>query len=464
MNSINVPGAGHVHKPFLFTSLLLLLGFIPWLHGAELVWEIMLFSALFMATFGFAIVSKQVNVLTAFTNVKLPLCLLILWFVYCCIFLIPLPVEMAQRLSPNMTMLIEANSLQKESVILTISKALTLIELAKIASVICVFCLCYLLAKHRTQQEKILKVLFYSSAVMAIYSQVNHYTNGQFELVRAIPPFGSPWDSMVRGTFSYKNQYSIYLAMTISIGFGLLLNNLKKKSKQLDLNNVTTFIIHLVTTRHIITILLLIVMLVSFFGTNSRGGSLILAIATTITLLNYSLRTKTHNFSKNKAIFVTCVVVVFSIVFFTSKSYERFTTLGIKDNGRIMLHKTALSIFEDYPLLGTGPGTYSAIQHSYKDIRLGNSAMSKHAHNDYLELLATQGVLGALLITWSLLLILSKIFYRIPDKNVSVVLGCQVSIVCILGHSFIDFNFGTLALSVYFFVIIALLLRMAEQQ
>ncbi|MBL4630161.1 MAG: O-antigen ligase family protein [Paraglaciecola sp.] len=461
MNSIKERGTNDFHKPGVFTLFLLLLGLIPWLHGAELDWEVMLFSALFMSTLALVLISKQVNVLTVFVNVRLPLCLLILWFGYCCLFLIPLPVEMVQWLSPNLAVTQQANS---SNITLTISKALTLIELAKVAGVICVFCLCYLFAKHKAQQYKVLKTLFYSSAAMAIYSQVNHYTNGQFELMNAIAPFNSPWSEMVRGTFSYKNQYSIYLAITISIGFGVLVDNLKKEQKTLALHNVTAFIMHLITTKHIMTILLLIVMLVSFVGTNSRGGSLILAIATITTLLHYFVRTKKRHWSKNKTLIVLALVVVLTSLFFTSKSYQRFETLGLKDNGRILLHTTALSIFKDYPLVGTGPGTYSAIQHSYKDIGLGNTAMSKHAHNDYLELLATQGMIGAILISLPLLLILGSIFAYLPVKRVGCQLGCQVAIICLLAHSAIDFNFGTLTLSVYFFVIIAVLLRMAEDE
>jgi O-antigen ligase len=461
MNSIRELGSNDFHKPGLFTLVLLLLAAMPWLHGAELDWEVMLFSALFMLTLALVLISKQVNVITAFVNVRLPLCLLILWFGYCCLFLIPLPVEIVQWLSPNLAATQHGSH---SNMTLTISKALTLVELAKIASVICVFCLCYLFAQGKAQQNKILNILFYSSAVMAIYSQLNHYTNGQFELMSAIPPFDSPWDKMVRGTFSYKNQYSIYLAITISIGFGLLIDKFKKEHEKLALNNATAFIMHIVTSKHIITLLLLMMMLLSFVGTNSRGGSLILAVATIITLLNYFVRSKKRNWSKNKTLIVLGIVVLFTSLFITSKSYERFETLGLQDNGRILLHTTALSIFKDYAIVGTGPGTYSAIQHSYKDNGLGNTAMSKHAHNDYLELLATQGGLGAILFALPLLLMLGSIFAHLPVNRIGTQLGCQVGIVCLLLHSSIDFNFATLTLSVYFFVIFTVLLRMTEEE
>ncbi|MBU3004343.1 O-antigen ligase family protein [Paraglaciecola arctica] len=424
----------------------------------------MLFSTLFMLTFGLALLSKQVNVFTAFSKVKLPLCLLILWFGYGCIFLIPLPVEVVQWLSPNTSLLMKGSGVVPTHITLTISKALTLIELAKIASVVCVFCLCYLFAKHKKQQNRIIKTLFYSSAVMAIYSQINYFTEGQYEFIKAIPPFNLPWSISLTGTFSYKNQYAIYLAMTIAIGFGVLIDELNERRQTLDDINVEISIRHLLFEKYMVTIILLLVMLVTFTGTNSRGGGLVFGVAIVITLLNYSLRQRNKFWFKKKAVLVFGISTVVVAIFLTSNSFERFETLGLKDNNRGLSYKTALSILKDYPMFGTGPGTYSAIQQKYKDVNLGNTEMWNHVHNDYLELLATQGMFGALFIACALLLILHKILTYVPVKNVGTVLGGQVAIVCILVHSAIDFNFGTLALSVYFFVIVALLLRMTEQE
>jgi O-antigen ligase len=462
VSSVNNLHNGPENNSIISILFLCCVGLIPWLHGAELDWEILLFTVLFMLLLSGTLFSNKVNITNEFTSVKLPLILLLCWFVYCGLFLIPLPKEWIEILSPNILLVQENGNSSSSEKLLTLSKALTLIELAKVVCVICVFCLCYQIAKVKKQQNNILKVLFYSSAVMALYSQLNHYTDGQYELIEAIPPWDANWKTTVRGTFSYKNQYAIYLAMTMALGTGLLFDEINAKYQDLALNSFTSIFRNIILEKHFLDIVLSLVMLVSFFGADSRGASLVLIVTTVLISFNYILRSKKSLWSK-KHLFVTLgIALIFTVIFVPSKSFERYEKYGLKDHGRGALHLTAISVVKEYPILGTGPGTYPAIQHQYKTVELGNSAMSKHAHSDYLEFFAAQGVLGCLLLGTALLLMLFKAFSFVPVKNVGKVLGCQIAVLSLLVHSAIDFNFGTLALSVYFFVILAVLLRMAE--
>jgi O-antigen ligase len=89
--------------------------------------------------------------------------------------------------------------------------------------------------------------------------------------------------------------------------------------------------------------------------------------------------------------------------------------------------------------------------------------MSKRAHNDYLELLANQGVIGFSLLGAATLLLLLKLFRGLKKNkrgNTQSLYGLQVasfcSVIAILVHSLADFNFHLPVNAVYFYLILAI--------
>jgi O-antigen ligase/tetratricopeptide (TPR) repeat protein len=68
--------------------------------------------------------------------------------------------------------------------------------------------------------------------------------------------------------------------------------------------------------------------------------------------------------------------------------------------GRLNFWRAGFAIFRDYPLVGTGPGTFAVVHAAYqKDVRY----YARDAHNFYLQIMAEMGVvgLGALLVLGS---------------------------------------------------------------
>ena len=147
----------------------------------------------------------------------------------------------------------------------------------------------------------------------------------------------------------------------------------------------------------------------------------------------------------------------------TDSLTKRLDAQGYNPNGRALMHQSALAIIEQRPLIGTGAGTYPMLQHNYKSPLLGTSAMSKRAHNDYLELLANQGVIGFSLLATATLLLLLKLFRGLKRNkrgNIESLYGLQVasfcSVIAILVHSLADFNFHLPVNAVYFYLILAI--------
>lgn len=92
--------------------------------------------------------------------------------------------------------------------------------------------------------------------------------------------------------------------------------------------------------------------------------------------------------------------------------------------------------------------------------------MWQRAHNDYLELLSTQGIIGFSLLGAAIFLLyfrLAKGLKLSINKNTKNLYGLQVagfcSVTAMLIHSLADFNFQLPANTVYFFVILAIGIR-----
>jgi hypothetical protein len=87
---------------------------------------------------------------------------------------------------------------------------------------------------------------------------------------------------------------------------------------------------------------------------------------------------------------------------------------------RIMPAATALEMFTDRPLVGIGPGSFSALYMSYKRemdekypqwVRLGNDSFGQ-THNDHLQILAETGLPGYLIFLTALAVLASISFRR----------------------------------------------------
>jgi len=149
-------------------------------------------------------------------------------------------------------------------------------------------------------------------------------------------------------------------------------------------------------------VLLLVVVLVLTFS----RGALVVAIA--IGLL-YVIRQR-----KYLVLYGVGIAVVILVCFLVLPEYsERLKVLvsgsltASSTSLRLMYWEAALDFFLDKPILGIGPGAFTAAYEMWKpDPSLAEAA---HAHNQYLEVLATRGILGFI----SFLAILLIIFRRL---------------------------------------------------
>ena len=161
------------------------------------------------------------------------------------------------------------------------------------------------------------------------------------------------------------------------------------------------------------------------------------------------------------------LVVVFAVILIGIKPViERFSFASLAHEVRPVYFKNTVEIIKDFPIVGTGLGTYFYAYPMYEKKYSGD--LLEHAHNDYLELLAEGGiVLGGLLIVvaFGALGVLFVRWTRRNDHFVrGVALGCLVGIAAILIHSLTDFNLHITANAVLFVTLYALAARVVGME
>lgn len=123
--------------------------------------------------------------------------------------------------------------------------------------------------------------------------------------------------------------------------------------------------------------------------------------------------------------------------------FEELSEAGGGDLGfRVQAWRETLGLVRDYPVFGTGLGTFELVYRRYQASRLAYRL--DHAHNDYLEFLVETGAVGAVLLfapIFCLWYFTARAGVRSPDPQLTyLAFGVSGSILALLLHSLVDFN------------------------
>ena len=142
----------------------------------------------------------------------------------------------------------------------------------------------------------------------------------------------------------------------------------------------------------------------------------------------------------------------------------RFLGSGEDFKMRWAMWKDTARIIMDYPLLGTGLGTFTQIYPLYRSLHLYGTAT--HAENDFLQLASEVGLLGTGVLSILFLYLFSKavsglrdLSPRTPDRYVGM--GGLVGGVALMFHSMVERNIQVPANALLFTLIWGIVLRIA---
>jgi O-antigen ligase len=248
------------------------------------------------------------------------------------------------------------------------------------------------------------------------------------------------------GTFVNKNHFAGYLEMVIPLGVGVMIYHWLSLPAS-PLKGVRGFITRLASeqgSKLALLALAVIIMLLGVIFSQSRMG--ILSVVTSLLVMTALLIWGGGGKGVFKLISIILIIGTLGGMWLGIEPLiKRFSLLPEEitpEISRVVLWEDTIQLVRDFPLWGSGLGTYRYIFPKYKSTKI--QATYYHAHNDYLELLAETGMIGFLtvmgLVGYLLVQVTIKWRRRKNPYVKGMVLGGIGSLVAQLFHSLADFN------------------------
>ena len=206
---------------------------------------------------------------------------------------------------------------------------------------------------------------------------------------------------------------------------------------------------------------LFIIMFVAVIFSRSRMGILVAVFTTGLVAVLGQLRARRKTWLLGIGLFLACALG-YGLWIGLGPVLTRFETVSdpayLKVEGRATIWQDTLRVIRDYPVSGTGLGTFELVYRQYQTTLVGQGV--EHAHNDFLQTAVETGLPGAALLFLPIFSLLAKLVLSFLDDprpyRRAMTLGCIGSTLALLLHSITDFNLRLPANALVFAVVLGL--------
>ena len=400
-----------------------------------------------------------------------PLALLFLFLAVILFQLIPLPSEIVKFLSPKtfeIRQLLSCLSLnlppssipasQFPAIPLSVYPFATQVEFFKWMSLIGLFLfLIYgrLLDDSRIRNRLIL-VITLVGAGEAFYGMIEFFSGHRHIL------FLDDSSSMtsVSGTFINPNYFAGYLLMVIPLATGYLLSRL---AIQADHSADWRQILSSLEGKNLLIGFGIIMMILGLFFSASRIGIISLLLSFSLLAILFRDRQRGKWFSKTP-ILVVGLALLWAAWIGIDAVISRFFTAPEGLKMRWMIWADTFKILKDFPLLGSGLGTFAQVFPMYRSFHIQGSVT--HAENDLLQVTSDVGLIGMGFLIPLFVYLFYEAAIRIrslspKDAQRHIAIGSVGSILALIFHSTVERNLQIPANSFIFIFIWALILKIS---
>lgn len=246
-------------------------------------------------------------------------------------------------------------------------------------------------------------------------------------------------------TYVNHNHFAGHLELVIPVAIGMLMSR--------DTSPLY---------RKLFLILTLIIMVVVFIFTQSRGAWISLAIA--LLVMNIALVRRGRLSKKTLFILPLLAALIFSFIYSNrdeiSKRMETISTMQKGETsiqGRFKIWQGALGMIREHPFFGVGIGDFDWGFYRYRPEGFNGRAV--YAHNDYLHMATEMGILAPFIMLWIFIIAIST---GLRKNSRSLMLGCATGILSLSLHGLVDFNFHIPANMLLFTVYLAIVMSKGE--
>lgn len=441
--------APRLNDRFVFWGLLSLLFWVPLPLGSNRTWAVsvlVVFSQLLLLGAAYAWRKALPEAVARLIRFKWPLLLLAGFTGLSCFQMIPLPESLLGVLSPETLAVQRGISTLQLSVDPAQTTIYTMLSFAYFSC----FLVAVLVVRSKERLDRLAQVLVYSGLLQALIGIFLYSVRAKYQIF-----FYDVVHQNVLGTYGNRNHFAGYMEMCLSVGIGLMLARLGsgrgerlRGSWKLKLKVAFEFMLSPKMRLRMV----LIIMVIGLVLTRSRmgnGGFFAAMLIVGLVSIVLSRKMAPATVGLIASLVIIDVVVVGSWVGL-EKVVDRVkeTTLtqqaGVSTESvelRTEAARYALDLIADFPAFGTGAGTfyntyirYRAPRHYYWD----------HAHNDFVELAADNGLVGLGILAVFVVLTAAKGIQVLRKRRSSlprgIVFGALMALLALMIHSSVDFN------------------------
>lgn len=376
--------------------------------------------------------------------------------------IIPLPRHFVTLLSPHRglpTAVAGLTGVAAKWTTLSIYPHATVVALFKLLAYCGAFILAAVAYETQRRRSRLIRALIILGCAEAVYGLIQYLAGFQqiFTYVKRA------YTSDATGTYINRNHFAGFLELVVPLlvaqifyfqqsgaSQGLQGTPQRGRSRSWEMR-----------AQLVVYVFLVAVLLMAVFFSRSRMG--ILSVVFSLLLMGLWGQIKARGRGwRQLTVFILGVAAAYAIWIGVGPVLERYEALEqaghLDTEGRVLIWKADLNQIRDFPVLGTGLGTFDIAYRRYQ--RDLTDFFVDHAHSDYLEFTSDLGLVGALslfLPIFYLLIKMLRAFVTEPSRyRRSVLLGCAGSIFAMLIHTAADFNLQIPANALVFALILGI--------
>jgi putative inorganic carbon (HCO3(-)) transporter len=378
------------------------------------------------------------------------------WLVYLTIYWVPLPPALVGVLSPEAGKLYAlAKDYGASQTYLSVDPNASFVFWLKSCAYATAFFLVIALCRDRGRLRLVAYTLVLSGLVQAVYGGLMHLAGENFVIFGASVMHAS----QASGGFVNRNHLAGFLEIALAVGIGLMIADLEDTGQR-TWRRFARDLAQVLLSRKAPLRIFLIVMVVGLVMTRSRMGntaffsSLLVAGAIGLALSRHATRSTV-------VLIASLIVMDIFIVgawFGVEKTVQRIEETTKRDvEERVDPSGQALAIYRDFPVFGSGAGTFYTAFSRYRSEEI--LPFFDFVHNDYVQFLTDTGAMGICIIGLFAIMALAAAILAQARRRDPLARGMGFAVVMgttALGiHSAVDFNLQIPANAFAFMILLA---------
>lgn len=337
---------------------------------------------------------------------------------------------------------------------ITVDRAGALGEAAKFAVYGGVFWLAMQFAGHDGRARMILWIILSAAASVGLYGLIVYFSGN--DTILWFPRWAFP--EYLSATFVNRNHFATYAGIAIIIGFGFLVEELRRISAGFSMRSIEGILrmSEAIDFRLYLILTMLGILGLALIFTASRGAMFSLAAGLAAYLFYASQSSRVSGARVVRFGAALTGVALLVLIFTGEKLAERLESASRHISGRAAVYKGSAELIAERPLLGTGGGSFEGLFHSVRPSSMGASIdIYDHAHNTYLEFGLEHG-LPALAIMLGMALLIMAVFLRgcaaRRQNDLIPAVGAGATVLVAL-HAAVDFSLEIPAVAVAYLAV-----------